>query len=114
VRRASTKRRTKDTGPHEATPPCFLCVLSCKTFEPRCLRALISYNEVMAEQLYVVTWECISCGHEHSFRHTVADELWPNKFELECANPGCGQAQDVPFRKCTVEPFRLTSAGADD
>ena len=65
----------------------------------------------MAQELYTVTWECISCGQEHSFRHTVMDDIWPNKFELECENPDCGQSQDVPFRKCTVEPFTLTSGG---
>jgi hypothetical protein len=62
----------------------------------------------MAEQLYTVTWECISCGQEHSFRHAVADETWPNKFELECENPECTHSQDVPFRRCTIEPFILS------
>jgi len=66
----------------------------------------------MPEQLYTVTWECISCGHEHSFRYTLMEEgAWPNKFELDCENPDCGQSQDVPFRKCTVEPFELGSSG---
>jgi hypothetical protein len=65
----------------------------------------------MAQQLYTVTWECMSCGREHSFRHTVSDDIWPNKFELECENPDCGHAQDVPFRTCTVEPFTLASSG---
>ncbi|HVZ60514.1 MAG TPA: hypothetical protein VG892_06970 [Terriglobales bacterium] len=61
----------------------------------------------MPEQLYTVTWGCISCDQEHSFRHAVSDDIWPNKFELQCQNPECGQEQDVPFRKCTVEPFTL-------
>ncbi len=68
----------------------------------------------MAEQVYVVKWECISCGQEHSFRYTLP-ELgdWPNKFEdLACANADCGQVQEVPFRKCRVEPFTLSSGAA--
>lgn len=66
----------------------------------------------MPEQVYVVRWECMSCGEEHSFRH-VLPELgeWPNKFEdLECSNPDCGHVQEVPFRKCRVEPFTLSSS----
>ncbi len=65
----------------------------------------------MAEQVYVVTWECLSCGQEHCFRYTLT-ELgdWPNKFEdLACANPDCGHVQEVAFRKCRVEPFTLSS-----
>ena len=63
----------------------------------------------MAEQVYVVKWECISCGQEHAFRYTLADGEWPNKFELECENPDCLHRQDVPFRRCEVEPFTLAS-----
>ncbi len=65
----------------------------------------------MPEQVYIVRWECISCGQEHAFRYTLP-ELgdWPNKFEnLECENEDCRQVQEVPFRKCTVEPFTLSS-----
>ena len=69
----------------------------------------------MPEQVYVVTWECLSCGQEHAFRYTLPEDgEWPNKFEdLECKNLDCCQVQDVPFRKCHVEPFVLsTGAGA--
>lgn len=63
----------------------------------------------MTEQVYIVRWECISCGQEHAFRHTLSEFAdWPNKFEdLRCENEECGQLQEVPFRKCTVEPFTL-------
>ena len=68
----------------------------------------------MPEQMYVVTWECLSCGEEHSFRHILPEGGdWPNKFEdLECKNRGCGQVQDVPFRKCRVEPFVFSSGAS--
>ncbi len=54
-------------------------------------------------QVYLVEWQCISCGRQHTFRHGL-DELgsWPNKFELQCENAECGQSQDVPFRACTI------------
>ena len=56
--------------------------------------------------VYLVEWECVSCGKKHSFRQGVQDEDgWPNKFELTCDNPDCGQEQDVPFRSCTVTPI---------
>jgi hypothetical protein len=62
----------------------------------------------MNEAVYTVTWECISCSQEHSFRYTPrSDDDWPNKFEFTCTNPECGQQQDVPFRHCTVEAFTL-------
>ncbi len=64
----------------------------------------------MAEQVYTVKWECISCGREHSFRYTLPEHgEWPNKFELACENRECRQEQDVPFRACEVEPFVLSS-----
>jgi len=54
-------------------------------------------------QVYLVEWECGSCGERHSFRHSVnQDDGWPNKFELTCENADCGQEQDVPFRACTA------------
>jgi hypothetical protein len=54
-------------------------------------------------QVFLVEWECGSCGQKHSFRHAIQDEdVWPNKFELSCENSDCGQEQDVPFRACTV------------
>jgi predicted RNA-binding Zn-ribbon protein involved in translation (DUF1610 family) len=55
-------------------------------------------------QAYLVEWECISCGHRHSFRHGLAEgDDWPNKFEdLECENPDCGHTQDVRFHACRV------------
>ena len=56
--------------------------------------------------VYLVQWECLSCGHAHSFRHSISeDDGWPNKFELTCENSDCGQEQDVPFRACTVTPI---------
>ncbi len=60
-------------------------------------------------QVYVVEWECLSCGFKHSFRRGVTDEDgWPNKFELVCDNPECSQEQDVPLQACTVTPLRVT------
>jgi hypothetical protein len=57
-------------------------------------------------QVYLVEWVCGSCGERQSFRHIVnEDDGWPNKFELTCANPECGQEQDVSFRDCTVTPI---------
>lgn len=57
-------------------------------------------------RVFRVEWECGSCGQVHSFRHSVDEDLgWPNKFELTCENPECGQEQDVPFRACTVTPI---------
>ena len=59
-------------------------------------------------QNFRVEWECGSCGHAHSFQHTVdPDDGWPNKFELTCENPDCAQEQDVPFRDCTATPLDL-------
>ena len=56
-------------------------------------------------QTYLLQWECVSCGHAHSFRHSInEDDGWPNKFELTCQNPDCGQEQDVPLRACMVTP----------
>jgi len=83
-------------------------------------RLALSYNRntltgvdhitTMSEQLYIVKWECISCGQEHSFRYTLPEHgEWPNKFELECGNQDCRQEQDVPFRRCEVELFTLSS-----
>jgi len=58
----------------------------------------------MAERLYEVEWECMSCSHPHKFRRALGEfEDWPNKFEdLKCENPDCGQVQDVRFQSCTV------------
>jgi hypothetical protein len=57
-------------------------------------------------QDYKVEWECGSCGERQSFRHSIEeDDGWPNKFELTCENPECGQEQDVPFRDCTATPL---------
>ena len=58
-------------------------------------------------QVYQVQWECISCGHQHEFRHGLNDnDEWPNKFDdRECENPECGHEQDVAFRNCTVTPI---------
>jgi hypothetical protein len=57
-------------------------------------------------QVYLVEWECGSCGQIHSFRHSVDEDYGrPNKFELGCENPECRQEQDVPFRACTVTPI---------
>jgi len=57
-------------------------------------------------QVFVVEWECKSCGEWHMFRHSInAEDGWPNKFELTCENAECKQAQDVPFRDCTVTPI---------
>jgi hypothetical protein len=54
-------------------------------------------------QVYVVEWECASCGRQHSFRYGLnQQDGWPNKFELTCQNVECGQEQDVPFRRCTI------------
>ena len=55
-------------------------------------------------KVFEIQWECISCGHPHSFRRGLSDgDEWPNKFDdLECENPDCGHEQDVAFRKCTV------------
>lgn len=68
----------------------------------------------MADQIFTVTWECISCFQEHSFRYILpAHGEWPNKFEdLTCENSDCGQTQDVPFRKCSVEPYSLSSSAS--
>ncbi len=56
-------------------------------------------------KVYQVEWECISCGRQHSFRHSVNEEDgWPNKFELTCENEECRQEQDVPVRNCTLTP----------
>ncbi|MFQ5662708.1 MAG: hypothetical protein ACE5HL_02625 [Terriglobia bacterium] len=58
----------------------------------------------MAERLYQVEWNCISCGHSHSFRHALGEfDDWPNKFEgRKCENEDCAQVQDVRFQSCTV------------
>lgn len=54
-------------------------------------------------QGYRVEWECISCGQQHSFRYGIdSEDTWPNKFEVTCENPECGQTQDVPMRKCVI------------
>jgi hypothetical protein len=54
-------------------------------------------------RVFLVKWECGSCGQIHSFRHGVNEgDGWPNKFELTCTNLECGLEQDVPFRACTV------------
>jgi hypothetical protein len=55
-------------------------------------------------KVHEIQWECISCGHQHSFRRGLAEgDDWPNKFDdLECENPDCGHEQDVALRKCTV------------
>ena len=61
-------------------------------------------------KVYEIQWECISCGHPHSFRRGLSDgDEWPNKFDdLECENPDCGHEQDVAFRACTVTPIEGT------
>ena len=59
-------------------------------------------------QIFTIEWECGSCGQHHSFQHNAnPDDGWPNKFELTCENPDCGQEQDVPFRACTATPLEL-------
>jgi hypothetical protein len=64
-------------------------------------------------QVFLVEWECGSCGERHSFRHSInEDDGWPNKFELTCENAECGQEQDVPFRDCTVTPIGQTGESA--
>ena len=61
-------------------------------------------------QVYEVVWECASCGNRQMFRRGFSDaDGWPNKFDdLECENSECGQAQDVPFRACTLTPVEGT------
>ena len=62
-------------------------------------------------QVYLVEWECVSCGTKHSFRHAVQEENgWPNKFELTCGNSECGQEQDVPVRSCALTQIASESA----
>ena len=51
-------------------------------------------------------WECPSCGQKHAFRQGIQEEDgWPNKSELTCENPDCGQEQSASFRACTVTPL---------
>ena len=70
---------------------------------PRGVRRDADLVEVATLQTYLVQWDCRSCGRRHEFRHALQEEDgWPNKFELTCENPDCGQEQDVPFRACTV------------
>jgi len=58
-------------------------------------------------QVFQVEWECGTCGRRHSFFHEISeDDGWPNKFELTCENPACGQRQDVPLRACTLVPIQ--------
>jgi hypothetical protein len=57
-------------------------------------------------EIYLVEWECISCGQKHSFRQILqGPDAWPNKFELTCENREYGQSQDVPLRACLVTPI---------
>jgi len=64
-----------------------------------------TFERAGMNQIYLVEWECVSCGDRHSFRHSINEaDGWPNKFELTCGNADCGQEQDVPFRACTVTP----------
>jgi len=62
----------------------------------------------MPERVFLITWNCISCGTSHSFRRALGEfDDWPNKFEdMECGNPDCGQVQDVRFTHCAVEPLQ--------
>lgn len=63
----------------------------------------------MSERIYTVTWECLSCGREHSFRYALKEfGDWPNRFGgLVCENEDCGRVQEIPSRKMTIEPFSL-------
>jgi hypothetical protein len=61
-------------------------------------------------QVYLIAWECPSCGWKQSFRRGLNEEDgWPNKFEdLQCKNEECGRVQDVPFRACRATPIEGT------